>query len=522
MLQLQSLFGVFALLAIAWAFGENRRAVSLRQAAIGLFVTLLTAVALIKLPFVAHGFGVINDAVGAISSASRAGTAFVFGYLGGGALPFDLKAPGADFILAFQALPVVLVMSVLTTLLFYWRVLPPVVRGMAWLLERTLGVGGAVGLSTAANIFLGMVEAPLFIRPYLAQLTRSELFLVMTGGMAGIAGTVLVLYATLLAPLIPDAAAHFVIASVLGAPAAILVSLIMVPETSDIRTGGALEDPDMHASSTMDAIVKGTVAGLELLLNIVAMLIVLVALVYLANAILGLLPDFGGARDFAAANARLRHGAGVLADGPALAAGDHRGQPDGHQNRAERADRLCRSVQARRRCARFALTADHAVCDVRLRQFRQPRHHDRRPRHHGAAAPRRDQFARLEIDRVGHADDLPDGRDRRGADLSRHSEARTSANPESRHVRVRRSASPRNDGFQPQQRRQPGNHIHRPLRGEMRVIPRQGNAAVDRERALPHRADRIDHRDVGKPLMCRQCRVHRQVERKDIRQHQII
>ncbi|HEY5020577.1 MAG TPA: nucleoside transporter C-terminal domain-containing protein [Steroidobacteraceae bacterium] len=294
MLQLQSTFGVFALLAIAWALGENRRRVSLRQAAIGLFVTLLTAVVLIKLPIVAHAFGVINDAVGAISSASRAGTSFVFGYLGGGALPFDLKAPGADFILAFQALPVVLVMSVLTTLLFYWRILPPVVRGMAWLLERTLGVGGAVGLSTAANIFLGMVEAPLFIRPYLAQLTRSELFLVMTGGMAGIAGTVLVLYATLLAPLIPDAAAHFVIASVLGAPAAILISLIMVPETSDVRTGGALSDPEMHASSTMDAIVKGTVAGLELLLNIVAMLIVLVALVYLANAILGLLPDVGG------------------------------------------------------------------------------------------------------------------------------------------------------------------------------------------------------------------------------------
>jgi concentrative nucleoside transporter, CNT family len=307
MLQLQSLFGVFALLAIAWAFGENRGAVSLKQAAIGLAVTLLTALALIKLPFVAHAFGVINDAVGAISAASRAGTSFVFGYLGGGALPFDLKTPGADFILAFQALPVILVMSVLTSLLFYWRILPPVVRGMAWLLERTLGVGGAVGLSTAANIFLGMVEAPLFIRPYLAQLTRSELFLVMTGGMAGIAGTVLVLYATLLAPLIPDAAAHFVIASVLGAPAAILISLIMVPETRDRHTGGTLEvppvtaggpgvipDPGLAASSTMDAIVKGTVAGLELLLNIVAMLIVLVALVYLANAMLGLLPNVGG------------------------------------------------------------------------------------------------------------------------------------------------------------------------------------------------------------------------------------
>src|ERR1700757_2761499 len=294
MLQLQSALGVFACLLIAWALAENRRAVSLRQAAIGLLATFVTAVILLKLPFVAHAFGAINDAVGAISAASRAGTSFVFGYVGGAPLPFDLKAPGADFILAFQALPIVLVMSVLTTLLFYWRVLPPIVRGMAWLLERTLGVGGAVGLSTAANIFLGMVEAPLFVRPYLSQMTRSELFLVMTGGMAGIAGTVLVLYATLLAPLIPDAAAHFVIASVLGAPAAILVSLIMVPEISDVRTGGGLGDPELHAASTMDAFVRGTTAGLELLLNIVAMLLVLVALVHLANAILGLLPAIGG------------------------------------------------------------------------------------------------------------------------------------------------------------------------------------------------------------------------------------
>src|ERR1700720_1257804 len=295
MLQLQSAFGVFALLAIAWVFGENRGAVSLRQAAIGLIVTLLTAVALLKLPFVARGFGVINEAVGAISAASRAGTSFVFGYLGGGALPFELKTPGAEFVLALQALPIVLLMSVLTTLLFYWRILPPIVRGFSWLLERTLNVGGAVGLSTAANIFLGMVEAPLFIRPYLASLTRSELFIVMTGGMAGIAGTVLVIYATLLGPLIPDAAAHFVIASVMGAPAAILVSLIIVPETSRRHTGAKLDDPDMDASSTMDAIVKGTTAGLELLLNIVAMLIVLVALVYLVNAMLGLLPNIGGA-----------------------------------------------------------------------------------------------------------------------------------------------------------------------------------------------------------------------------------
>ncbi|UGV27348.1 nucleoside:proton symporter [Rhodopseudomonas boonkerdii] len=294
MLQLQSAFGVIALLGLAWLCGEHRNKVSLRKAAIGLTVTVATAVILLKLPIVTRAFGAINDAVSTISAASRAGTSFVFGYLGGGALPFDLNSPGADFVLALQALPVVLVISVLTTLLFYWRILPPIIRGMAWLLERSLGIGGAVGLSTAANIFLGMVEAPLFIRPYIAQLTRSELFLVMTGGMAGIAGTVLVLYATFMAPLIPDASAHFVIASVLSAPAAILVSLIMVPETEERRTGGLPVNPGSPANSTMDAIVKGTTAGIELLVNIVALLLVFVALMYLMNAILMLLPSAGG------------------------------------------------------------------------------------------------------------------------------------------------------------------------------------------------------------------------------------
>jgi len=293
---LQSAFGVFALLGIAWIISEDRRAVAWMQAAVALLVTFVTAVVLLKVPAVARAFGAINNAVDAILAASKAGTSFVFGYLGGGQLPFDLKVPGAEFVLALQALPIVLVMSVLTTLLFYWGILPPVVRGFSWVLERTLKVGGAVGLSTAANIFLGMVEAPLFIRPYLARLTRSELFIVMTGGMAGIAGTVLVLYATLLGSVVPNAAAHFVIASVMGAPAAILVSLIMVPETSAQHTGGETFDEAKVASSTMDAIVRGTATGLELLLNICAMLIVLVALVHLANAIIaGVLPEVAGA-----------------------------------------------------------------------------------------------------------------------------------------------------------------------------------------------------------------------------------
>jgi len=292
---LQSAAGVAAIMAIAWLISENRRAVSWRQAGIGLAVTFLLALVLLKVPQVKFAFIWINDAVQAIAAATKAGTAFVFGYVGGGAAPFETKEPAAQFVLAFQALPVVLVMSVLSSLLFYWGIMPPIVRGFSWVLTRTLDVGGAVGLSTAANIFVGQVEAPLFIRPYLTKLSRGEMFVVMTGGMAGIAGTVFVLYATILAPAIPDAAGHIAVASVLGAPAAILVSLIMVPDPGEARTGATLGALAQPASSTMDAIVIGTVAGLELLLNIVAMLIVFIALVYLTNAVLGLLPDFWGA-----------------------------------------------------------------------------------------------------------------------------------------------------------------------------------------------------------------------------------
>jgi CNT family concentrative nucleoside transporter len=292
---LQSALGVVAIVAIAFMISENRRAVPWRPVVIGLVLTFGLALLLLKIPQTKTAFDWINRAVEAIAAATRAGTSFVFGYVGGGALPFDPKTPGSDFVLAFQALPVVLVMSVLSSLLFYWRVLPPIVRGFSWALERTLDIGGAAGLSTAANIFVGQVEAPLFIRPYLGKLTRSEMFIVMTGGMAGIAGTVFVLYATILADAIPNAAGHIAVCSVLGAPAAIVISLLMVPDPKRQHTGGRLDEVKQTASGTMDAIVQGTGAGLELLLNIVAMLIVFIALVYLANSVLALLPDFLGA-----------------------------------------------------------------------------------------------------------------------------------------------------------------------------------------------------------------------------------
>src|SRR3984957_1702877 len=249
MLHLQSALGVVAILAIAWLVSENRKAVPWRPVLVGLAVTFGLALLMLKVPQTEVAFEWINRAVDAIASATRAGTAFVFGYVGGGALPFDPKAPGSDFVLAFQALPVVLVMSVLSSLLFYWGIMPPVVRGFSWALERTLDVGGAAGLSTAANIFVGQVEAPLFIRPYLARLSRSEMFIVMTGGMAGIAGTVFVLYATILANAIPNAAGHIAVCSVLGAPAAILISLIMVPDPQNAHTGGKLAGDKLDGKS---------------------------------------------------------------------------------------------------------------------------------------------------------------------------------------------------------------------------------------------------------------------------------
>jgi CNT family concentrative nucleoside transporter len=293
MQNLQSALGVLALIAFAFVISENRRAVAFKRAGLALAVTIVLAVLFLKVPPVTAAFGSANHVIDAISDASRAGTSFVFGYIGGGPLPFELKFPGNEFVLAFNALPIVLLMSVLTTLLFYWGILPPIVRGFAFALNRTLGVGGAVGLSTAANIFVGHVEAPLFIRPYLAKLSRSELFVVMTGGMAGIAGTVLVLYAQFLRNAVPDAAGHLIIASVLGAPVAVMIGQIMVPDERDTRTD-SLEIAEPVAESTIDAIAKGATAGLSLLLNMIAMLIVFVALVHLVNAMLGLLPALGG------------------------------------------------------------------------------------------------------------------------------------------------------------------------------------------------------------------------------------
>jgi CNT family concentrative nucleoside transporter len=284
----QSVLGCCSFIAMAWLMSENRRRVRWRLVAMGILLTFTTCLVLVKVPLSRDVFVLLNRMVLALQEATAAGTSFVFGYLGGGPLPFTENYPGSSFVLAFQALPMVLLMSALSSLLFYWKILPMVVRAFSWGLRKTMGVGGAEGLSNSVNVFVGMVEAPLFIRPYIGRMTRSELFSVMTCGMSNIAGTVMALYASILGERVPDAMGHILVASIISLPASITVAKLMVPETGD-TTEGEMTAAEA-ATGPMDAVTRGTVQGVELLVNIVAMLIVLVALVSLANLALGLLP----------------------------------------------------------------------------------------------------------------------------------------------------------------------------------------------------------------------------------------
>ncbi len=289
---LQGSAGLMAFLLLAWLMGENRKQVSLKTVAVGVCAQLIIGLILIKLPVFRQFFLVLNDGVMALEAATTAGTAFVFGYLGGAQLPFAEAYPGAAFILAFRALPLILVISALSALLFHWRMLPLVVKGFSWCLRKTMGLGGAEGLGVSANVFVGMVESPLLVRPYLEKMTRSELFTLMTTGMATIAGTVMVLYASILGDAIPGIMGHILTASIISVPAAVTVAKVMVPETGSPTSGElVVEQPD---AGSMDAVTRGTLQGVELLVNIIAMLVVLVALVHLVNTLLGILPDMGG------------------------------------------------------------------------------------------------------------------------------------------------------------------------------------------------------------------------------------
>ena len=290
---LQGLIGLVGLVVFAWAISENRRAFPWRTAAIGLAVQVLLALLLIKLPGSQIVFVWIGNAVAALVRATEAGTSLVFGFLGGAPLPFEESYPGASFVFAFRALPLVVFIGALSAVLYHYRILPWVVKGFAWALSKTLNISGAASFSTAANVFIGMVEAPLLVRPYLQRMSRSELFVVMTAGMATIAGTVFALYVTLLDGIIPDPAGHLLTASIISAPAAVVIALILVPRTGEEEDDSKVELERMYENGA-DALTRGTIEGLRLFAYIIGMLIVLIALVELVNIVLGVLPVVAG------------------------------------------------------------------------------------------------------------------------------------------------------------------------------------------------------------------------------------
>ncbi len=285
---MRGLLAVPALLLLAWLLSENRRAVPWRTVLGGTALQIAIGALLIGVPPATRAIYALNNVATALQDATDAGTGFVFGYLAGGNLPFTESHPGAAFILAFKALPLVLVISALSALLFHWRILQLVAGAFAWLLRRTLGIGGPLAIGAAVHIFVGMIEAPLLIRPWLARLQRGEIFAIMTCGMAGIAGTVMVIYAAILGPVVPNALGNILIASVMSTPAALAIAAMMVPFGPGAP--GAAPVAEARAGNALDALVRGTMDGLRPLAAIIAVLLVTIAMVALVNRILGDLP----------------------------------------------------------------------------------------------------------------------------------------------------------------------------------------------------------------------------------------
>ena len=291
--QFRGLLGIALMVLLAWVISEDRSArPTWRWIAGALALQAGLALLIVRVPFVWDAVTLANEAVAAIERATLDGSSYMFGYLGGAPLPFDL-AQGAEapVIIAFQILPLVIVFSALAALLWHWGVLRWLVDGLSFLLRRTLRVSGVVGLSGGANMFLGVVESPLVVRAYFARMSRADLFQVMVLAMATISGAILILYATTLSRTVPDAVGHMISASLISLPAALLIAKLMVPGEASAEG----EEPDagsqgLKFESSIDAIIKGTMDGMQLFLAVIAVIIVVFALVSLADQLLALLP----------------------------------------------------------------------------------------------------------------------------------------------------------------------------------------------------------------------------------------
>ncbi|WP_027443801.1 NupC/NupG family nucleoside CNT transporter [Erythrobacter cryptus] len=295
MQHVQGLIGVAAILLLAWGLSEDRKArPGWRWIGGALLLQVGIALVVTRVPLVWTLVGYANEAVFALERATLAGSSYIFGYLGGGPVPFVL-AQGASppTIIAFQILPLIIVLSAISALLWHWGVLRAAVRALAWALRRTLGVSGVVGLGGGGTIFLGVVETPLILRAWFDRMNRAELFAIMVMVMATISGAILVLYATTLSATVPNAVGHMIVASLISLPAALLVARLMVP--GDGTPGTDAGEPDLAYNSTMDAAMRGTMDGVQLVLAVIGVIIVVFALVALVDQVLALLPVVDGA-----------------------------------------------------------------------------------------------------------------------------------------------------------------------------------------------------------------------------------
>jgi concentrative nucleoside transporter, CNT family len=291
---LQSALGLIVIVAIAWGLSENRRAAPSWRWILGaVFLQIIVAFVVVRVPVIWDALRAANAGVAMLEASSRAGSSYMFGYLGGAEPPFELR-PGASVpvIIAFQILPLVIFTAALAALLWHWGVLRLIVRGLSWALQRTLGIGGAVGLNAGANVFLGVVEAPLVVRAYLNRMTRAELFMVMTLGMSTVSGVVLVLYSQTLTRVVDNSFGHIITATLICLPASLLLARLMVPGESP--TGAERREDELRYESSVDAVVRGTFDGLQLFLAVIAILLVVFSFVALVNFVLAALPAFGG------------------------------------------------------------------------------------------------------------------------------------------------------------------------------------------------------------------------------------
>lgn len=293
----QSLVGVVSVIGLCWLLSENRRRFPWKLAFGAVVVQALLVLALFGLPALRSGLQGVGHAVDGLSTSTQAGVAFVFGFLAGTpSQPYALTDPGALFVFAFRVLPVILVVCALAALLWHWRILKWITQGFGVVFEKTMGLRGPPALATAATVFMGQVEGPIFIRSYLPTLSRSELFMLIAVGMACVSGSTMVAYATILKDVLPNAASHVLTASIISAPAGVLLARILVPRMPDDEQAQA-SDPgaDKVYDSSVDALIKGTSDGLSIALNVGATLIVFVALVAMVNGVLGMFPPVGGA-----------------------------------------------------------------------------------------------------------------------------------------------------------------------------------------------------------------------------------